>query len=179
MNSTAIRLGGYAVLLAALFAAAFVGGRAFVPVDAADSWQREVAERHGTTDHEPDATGADGDPTGHDGGYRLSDVVAPASSGEPGELSFRVVGVDSDRQTNADIEVRLVAVGDEGAQLPADRLEARADGVWATPWTWRTAGTYRIYVDVGADGDQPVTLSATVEVDAAHATHGSGEGHSG
>jgi len=103
-------------------------------------------------------------------GYQLSAVSAPAAPGEPGALSFRILGPDgealTDYATSHEKDLHLIVVRSDGARFRHVHPELAADGTWSLPWQWEEAGSYRVYADFtpGADGASGLTLSRTVQV---------------
>lgn len=174
--NTATRLSLYGAGLVAAFAAAFGLGAVAVPEKAVSAWNEgaEMSE-HGET-HVDASSGAHGEahstPAGlalSAGGYALAPVEAPGAIGEAGELRFRILDESghplTDYATEHGNELHLIVVRADGAQFRHVHPELdTASGTWSLPWTWKAAGTYRVYADFAARGAEGITLSRTVQV---------------
>ncbi|EWS79773.1 hypothetical protein [Brachybacterium phenoliresistens] len=191
------RLGVYGAALVVAFGGAFGLAGALVPDSAVQAWQDSGggsadAEGHAAGGH--DAGAGDGPTEGHAGhgsgaepdggadsaalpglsqsaeGYQLSPVSAPAAPGEPGALSFRILGPDgealTDYTTSHEKDLHLIVVRSDGARFRHVHPELAADGTWSLPWQWEEAGSYRVYADFtpGTEGAGGLTLSRTVQV---------------
>ncbi len=186
--NTAGRLGLYAAGVAVAFAGAFGIAALVVPDVLVEQWTEGAqGDEHGD-DHGEDHGEDQGDATGEApqstpatpqglslsaSGFVLSPVSAPASAGEAGELSFRILDARGEPvvafETAHEQDLHLVVVRTDGALFRHvhPTLDA-ATGVWSMPWQWDAAGTYRVFADFlpasGADGDESVTLTRVVEV---------------
>lgn len=105
-------------------------------------------------------------------GYRLSPIHAPAQVGDDGTLSFQLLGPDgnpvTEYATSHGRDLHLMVVRADGAEFSHvhPKLDS-SNGTWSLPWTWRKAGTYRVFIDVlpaGRGEDHALTLSRTVHV---------------
>jgi hypothetical protein len=105
-------------------------------------------------------------------GYRLSRIHAPAQIGDDGQLSFQLLGPDGKPVTeyaaSHERDLHLMVVRADGAEFSHVHpgLDT-SNGTWSLPWTWRKAGTYRVFIDVlpaGGGEDHALTLTRTVHV---------------
>ncbi|MBL7498533.1 heavy-metal-associated domain-containing protein [Frankia sp. CNm7] len=165
------RLAAYAAGLALLFGGAFAAGSFLVPESKVDAWTE--AARADPMDHGASASPSVRGLGLEQDGYRLGEVTAPGRTGEAGTLSFQVRGADGDPltayTTSHDKDLHLIVVRSDGGQFRHVHPTMGADGTWSIPWTWTTAGTYRVFADfVPAGGDgagaPPVTLTRAVDV---------------
>jgi hypothetical protein len=179
MNAGA-RLGLYGAGLLVAFGAAYGLAGVIVPAGAVSEWTKgaEVNDHGG---HVESAAGADnpasaaaddlkGLALGLDG-YVLSPIEAPASSGEPGELAFRIedaAGAPVTAYATAhEKELHLIVVRSDGSQFRhVHPVLDEVTGTWSLPWEWTEAGTYRIFADFTPAGDDApsLTLTRTVQV---------------
>lgn len=184
----ATRLAAFTGGLALIFVAAAVTAGAIVPSSVADSWTK-AGNRTGTEhtgDPMNDSTAHTGDHAGghseggHAGaapqgvalerdGYRLAGLTAPAAVGRPGALTFRILDAHSRPVTaytpTHEKDLHLIVVRSDGADFRHLHPTLDDTGRWSVPWTWRTAGSYRVYADFTAAGARTgVTLSRSVEV---------------
>ena len=178
MNAAA-RLGAYGVGLVLIFGGAVALSGAVVPETTVSAWTERADTEHGGSSavesgtNEPAAAPAEmvrGLSLQQDG-YQLGAVAAPTRIRTPGELTFRITGFDgqtlTDYATSHDKQLHLVVVRADGTQYRHVHPELRAGGLWAIPWTWNAAGSYRVFADfVPSDTAQrpTVTLTRTVEV---------------
>ncbi|UWF77644.1 MULTISPECIES: heavy-metal-associated domain-containing protein [Microbacterium] len=185
MNAAA-RLGLFGVGLVAVFGLAAAAAGALAPDGIATPAATETAasqeeqdmkdhNAHGGAGHGASAGADAGHGAGHlgglalaDGGFVLDAVAAPASVGEQGSLSFRILGADGAPVTAYDVahekELHLIVVRTDGAHFRHVHPERAADGTWSLPWSWDAAGSYRLFADFTASGAEPVTLARTIDV---------------
>lgn len=173
------RLALYGGLLVAVFAVAFATAGAVVPEETVRNWVEESddhgaghggsadADEHADADH-GGASAASG-LTLESGGYRLTDLSAPAETGEGGELSLSITDAQGQAVTDFDLshekELHLIAVRSDGEDFRHVHPERDDDGQWSTPWEWEEAGDYRIFTEfVPAEAGEAVTLSSTVQI---------------
>jgi hypothetical protein len=102
-------------------------------------------------------------------GYALSPISAPASTGEAGTLSFRLLGPDGDPVTeyteSHEKDLHLIIVRTDTTEFQHVHPSIDADGTWSIEWEWETAGTYKVFTDFVPTGlDDGLTLSRIVEV---------------
>ncbi|WP_309128805.1 heavy-metal-associated domain-containing protein [Microbacterium sp.] len=188
MNAAA-RLGLFGLGLVAVFGVAAAASGAIAPDGIATEWtasQKDSAMQ----DHSTAATEAPA-PSAHDGhggparagelgglslsaqGLTLDTVTAPTAAGEPGELSFRILDGHGEPVTEYerehDKDLHLIVVRSDGAEFRHVHPEMDAAGVWSIDWSWREAGSYRVFADFTASGAEAVTLSRSVQVSGAFA----------
>lgn len=172
------RLALYGAGVAVAFGAAYGLAGAVVPDGAVAAWQGETSmNEHGghagaeaSTGHGPQGLALDA------GGLMLSGVEAPRGVDEAGALSFRILDAAGEPvtefTTSHEKDLHLIVVRTDGADFRHvhPMLDA-GTGTWSIPWTWTTAGTYRVYADFtpGGEGAQGVTLTRTVDVAGAFA----------
>lgn len=169
------RLGLYALVLAAVFAVAFVTAGAVVPEAAVQNWTEESTDGH-TAGEETDAVGHDEQAEASSlglglaqDGYRLSGLSAPGGAQTVGELSLTVTGPAGMPVTEFDVdhdkEMHLIVVRADGEYFRHVHPKLNADGAWSLPWEWEAAGTYRVFADfVPSDTGKGITLSTSVQV---------------
>lgn len=104
-------------------------------------------------------------------GYVLSPITAPRTTGEKGQLSFRIeTTAGSPVKTFAtahEKDLHLIVVRSDGSNYRHvhPTLDA-VTGTWSIPWQWAQAGTYRAYMDFATTGAnaQTATLTRAIEV---------------
>jgi hypothetical protein len=187
---TTVKVGGFALGLAAVFAAALGLGHTVGPTPT----PTPAAPAAGTGGHDSTSptTGAAAHlPAGlqvAEDGYRLTPLTATLTVGEPQPFRFRITGPDGTPVTryttshDKDLHLILVRRDLSGFQHVHPRLGA--DGTWSIPLAVPAAGQYRAFadfqpagraegltlgVDVAAPGDyRPAGLpapAATAKVD--------------
>jgi hypothetical protein len=174
------RLSLYAAGVAVAFAGALALSAAVIPDSVAAGWN----EGNMMDDHR--SMGADKEPNAglpaalpglslSAGGYVLAPVMAPATVGESGELSFQILSKEgsplTEFATAHEKDLHLIVVRSDGDQFrhvhPAFE---ESTGTWSLPWQWDEAGTYRVYADFSpGDTAEGVTLTRTVEVAGSYA----------
>lgn len=163
-----VRLGLYGLSLIGVFVAAALVAGAVVP----DS---VVAERVETASgaHAGMASGAESSPTRgvslESHGFQLSTVRAPGAIGVSGELSFEILDshgeVVTEYTESHEKDLHLIVVRTDGAEFTHVHPELGPGGSWTMPWTWQSAGSYRIFADlIPAGEEEAITLTRTVEV---------------
>ncbi|WP_241973289.1 hypothetical protein [Cryobacterium sp. TMT2-15-1] len=105
-------------------------------------------------------------------GYALSQVSAPTSVDEAGELSFQIAdeqGAPLTAYKNShEKDLHLIVVRSDGTEYR--HVHPTLDdhtGFWSLPWEWAEAGSYRVYADFAPaveDGPDKVTLTRTIDV---------------
>lgn len=188
--NTAARLSLYGLGLVAVFGVAAALSGALAPEGIATEWttsqketdmqQHSTAGAHADVTDDPGHGGHASAGTAHlgglaisDGGYTLDAIAAPASTGEQGVLTFRIVDEHgravTSYETEHDKELHLIVVRTDGTQFRHVHPERDSDGVWSIAWSWDAAGSYRVYADFTASGSDAVTLSRIVQVAGDHA----------
>ena len=175
--NTAGRLGIYGAGLVVVFGVAFAASGALVPDSAVASWAErgdaghdegsaEAAQNVGTEKEEgSDVSGV----TIAASGYAIGAISAPEATGAEGELSFEIRDAAGEAVTEYETahgkQLHLIVVRSDGSEYRHVHpvLDAHT-GTWSLPWSWDSAGTYRVYADFTAKGGQGTTLSRTVDV---------------
>lgn len=186
-----VTLGLFGAGLAALFAGSLLAGHVIVPASAASEWATAVKgngmDEHGT--HGTASGIASGTAGSAEGGsadtpasstavrglsieqdnYLLGGVSAPTGVGKAGTLAFAITGPDGAALTSFDEshekQLHLIVVRSDGAAFRHVHPSLDAQGTWSLPWTWNTAGSYRVFADfVPTALGRGVTLTRTVDV---------------
>ncbi len=162
------RLAAFGAGLAVVFTAAYMTAATVVP-DAAPTVTQGVGGDPAT-----DRSAAFADPPGlslAQDGYVLSPVLAPAAQAVEGTLSFTIADPSGvplrDYATVHDKQLHLIVVRSDGQHFAhVHPVLDQANGTWSTPWTWKAAGSYRVFADFqpAQDGGTKLTLTRTVEV---------------
>ena len=179
MNSGA-RLGLFGAGLVVAFGVAFGLAGVIIPASAVSDWTKGAEmDEHDT--HDASAAGSgEGESAPADDlkglslgldGYTMSPVEAPTSTGEPGELAFRIDDADgipvTAYATAHEKQLHLIVVRSDGSQYRhVHPVLDESTGTWSLPWEWTDAGAYRVFADftpAGADAPS-LTLARTVEV---------------
>lgn len=174
--NTAMRLGLYTASLAVAFGAAFTVSGAAIPKTVAQDRMASAAQAHGGHDAgsamDHGEAGTAPVPRGVTlaaGGYQLGPVSAPAAVGSAGTLSFTISDAGGkplqDYAASHTKDLHLIMVRTDGSEFRHVHPERAADGSWSIPWTWKAAGTYRVFADFvpGGSTDQ-LTLTRTIDV---------------
>jgi hypothetical protein len=163
---TPIKVGSYALGLAAIFAAA-VGVGAVAGPD--DKPARAGHDGGGHTTGNPETTtggGAVKIPGGlqvAEDGYRLIPISTGLNAGTTGPLTFRITGPDGHPVTaytpTHDKDLHLIVVRRDLSGFQHLHPQLAADGTWSVPLAVPTAGQYRIFADFQpAARTEPLTL---------------------
>lgn len=187
--NTSMKLGGFALIVGAVFGGAVAVG------NATSSWvpRTESVEHnaHGETSTtsastpavtgaadtpvrsggaEPVAAMADTSPTGltaTDGGYTFLPEATSLPSGKNVSVTFRIMGPDSQPVTNYetthDKELHLIAVRRDMAGFQHVHPTLEASGVWHTHLDL-SPGPWRLFADVKPAGADDLTLGTDVSV---------------
>ncbi|MEV7610856.1 heavy-metal-associated domain-containing protein [Microbacterium sp. NPDC089320] len=178
--NTGARLGLFGAGLVVAFGAAFGLAGIIVPASAVSDWTKGAdMDEHGSHGADVAGAGAQANASADDlkglslglGGYAMSPVEAPASTGESGELAFRIddaAGIPlTEYATAHEKELHLIVVRSDGSGFRhVHPVLDESTGTWSLPWEWADAGTYRVFADftpAGADAPS-LTLTRTVEV---------------
>lgn len=169
---TAVRLTGYATVLAAVFGAAWGAGSAIgpaMPGPAAGTVAAAGGHGHGGGAHGADGHGHDdGSGPVSDGlaataaGYSIVPATTALTPGTAGEYAFTVTGSDGAPVTAFDVaherRMHLVVVRRDGTGFQHLHPELGPDGVWRTPLELPTGGVYRVFADFVPTGGPALTL---------------------
>src|SRR5699024_4561149 len=170
------RLIAYGAAVAVTFGGAFVAAGAVVPDRVVERWATQAADTsHDEASHEAAGTLPAVSPqkgvSMSSQGYVLSEVSAPQSTEEAGELVYTITGPDgspvTEYQEAHEKQMHLIVVRTDGTQYRHVHPELDpSTGSWSLPWQWEEAGTYKIYADFAptGDGEDTLTLSRTVDV---------------
>lgn len=161
--NTAVRLGGYAAVLALAFGAAWgagvaVGAPAAPQATAAD----DMGGMHGRV--RPPSTPATVDLTtgglaATAGGYTLTPQVTTFAPRQAGLLAFAVTGFDGRPVTTFGAgRMRLSVVRRDAAGFQQPTATLGRDGVWRAPLTLPAPGIYRLYADFTPTGGHRLVL---------------------
>ncbi|TDC27889.1 hypothetical protein E1211_28750 [Micromonospora sp. 15K316] len=167
--NTPMKLGGFALGLAAVFGAAYGVGRVADPVTpAAETRHGSTATaEHGTPD-DPTHGGVEG---GHlpggllvsDRGYTLTPVAAPA-----GEFAFRITGRDGRPVTGYDVahdeRMHLIVARRDLSGFRHVHPRLGPDGTWRVASPLAGPGVWRAFADFTPTGGDPLTLGVDVTV---------------
>jgi len=172
------RLAAFGAGLAVAFTAAYVTAAAVVPDSARTATEHVGAEP--AADHSAPSEQAlpvsplSADPPGlslAQDGYTLSAVRAPGAANDRGSLSFNIAGPSGtpllDYATVHDKQLHLIVVRSDGQHFAhVHPVLDQATGIWSTPWTWKAAGTYRVFADFqpAQAASTKLTLSRVVDV---------------
>ncbi|MFF5233587.1 hypothetical protein [Dactylosporangium sp. NPDC000521] len=176
---TPLKLGAYALGLAAVFTAAFGIGHVAGPVAAPAA--------HTSTDHDPAADPAHQPAGGHDqhqarttaalpaglqvtqDGYRLEPLSTTLSTTGPAPFRFRITGPGGGPvtayTTSHDKDLHLIVVRRDLAGFQHVHPQRDADGTWSIPLTVGAPGQYRVFADFQPAG-HPRGLTLGVDVPA-------------
>lgn len=179
--SAPARIGGFAALLAVVFAAAALAGSKLDPKveTTSEHEETEMSEQATSTNdaHEgssEESAGAHGGSTSAaaipglavaDSGLRLVPAETRLASGEGEEFSFRIVDDDGETVRRFEIEHRrpmhLIAVRRDFANFQHVHPRQLADGSWQVELDLEPAGAYRVFADFATDG-KSLTLATDV-----------------
>lgn len=173
------RLGLYGAGLAAVFAVAFATAGAVVPAETVQAWatSTDTHAHDGMDGHDANGQAAH---AGHDSkaqtglgeeqdGYTLAELTGPLKTGVPGRLSLAITGPDREAVTDFELDhqkkLHLIVVRADGQEFNHVHPVMNAQGMWSIPWSWNTAGTYRVFADfVPAETGEGITISTTLHI---------------
>jgi hypothetical protein len=167
--SVAARLGGFAVVLALVFAAAaFAGSRIDVhPGRQADARADRAAMGGMRAGAEMAAQAVRGLAVSDDG-LTLRLARTAATPGRPFQLAFRIVDRGGRTVRDFDVEhtkrMHFIVVRRDMTGFQHLHPTQAADGTWSVPVTLRDAGTYRVFADFSGS-DKPHTLADDLTAD--------------
>ena len=156
--SAAARIGGFAVVLAVIFAAATLAGAKLDPsIDEPDRGHDSASEA--MDGHESSAGAAAGDLPGlavADAGYRLVPARTSVASGPSAEYAFRIVGPDGETVSDFEVEherrMHLIVVRRDFEGFQHLHPEQLPDGTWTVELDARLPGVHRVFADFAAAG---------------------------
>lgn len=174
--NTPTRVGGFAVGLAAVFAAAAGIGSLVGPVDSAGATESADHDTHSDTASDPAAT-ASGEAVAADvpgglmtsqAGYTLELSASELAAGSAAPVSFRILDAEGQVLTAYDVSheelLHLIAVRRDMSGFQHVHPELAADGTWSAP-LGLTPGDWRLFTDFDPAGDDPaVTLGRDIAV---------------
>lgn len=153
-----LRIGVFALGLAAVFAVAVAIGSIVEPAETESS----ETEAHAMTgEHEPAGLGVSAD------GYTLRIGPTQLQRGEERELRFAIDDADGEPVTEFDElherRMHLIVVRRDGAGFRHLHPETDATGTWTVPVSFAAAGVYRVFADFSIAAEQE-TLAADLFV---------------
>ena len=174
MNSAAVKLGGLALVVAAVFGGAYGIGKVVGPV-AAEPAPEAAHEGMDEAGH-GDAHEAAGPPKGlqvSEGGVTLDVLTDGLTAGAPADFAFRILDEDGHAvtkfQPTHDKLMHLVVARRDLSGFQHVHPEMAADGTWRVPITFGSAGDVRVFADFQrAREDEGHTLGIDVPVAGAY-----------
>jgi hypothetical protein len=170
--STPVKVGGFLVVLAAVFAVAIGAGQAVGPTAGPTTQTHgpEHAKRSATVADDPAATDQPDIPGGlmvSQNGFTLQMTDPQPVAGRDVPLTFTVRGPDGRPVTAYDVEhekrLHLIAVRRDFSGFQHVHPVLSDDGVW-TARLDLTPGPWRLFADFKATGADPLTLGADLSV---------------
>jgi len=169
---TPVKIGAFALGLAAVFGAALAVGNAIGPAPVAATTAH--AERPGQLEGMSESvSGAmvsqipGGLMTAQDG-YILQLMERSLPAGQQTPMDFVILGPDgdpvSDFQVAHDKELHLIVVRRDLTGFQHVHPTRAADGTWSVPLDLSTAGDYRVFADFVPAGHDGITLGADLSV---------------
>ncbi|HEU5106709.1 MAG TPA: hypothetical protein VFU11_12830, partial [Solirubrobacterales bacterium] len=161
-----LRIGLFALGLAAVFAASVAVGSLVEPAETESSEMEETMDAHGAhgttaAAHEPAGLGVSTD------GYTLRIAPTQLQREEEHELRFAIEDAAGEPVIEFDElherRMHLIVVRRDGAGFRHLHPEMDAVGTWTVPVTFAAAGVYRVFADFSAAGEQQ-TLAADLFV---------------
>ena len=172
-RAVALRLGAFAGALALAFGAAFAIGSAVDPIAAADTASSTPAA-HGEEMGGMEQAGHDegGQLPGlavSDAGYTFAPATTSFQSGATTRLRFTIQGPDGKPVTQYtkthEKDLHLIVVRRDLSGFHHVHPTMDATGAWSIPFTFTSGGTWRLYADFQAAGqDRKLTLGTDVNV---------------
>src|SRR5690625_2340200 len=160
------RLALYGAGLLVAFAASFALAGVIIP----DSFVAAWAAGSESNSHQPAEQEGHGLAFESDG-FTLTSIEAPAVVGQAGELSFQILDEAGEPVTDYaqphDNALHLIAIRDDGTGFAHVYPELDGDtGTWSAPWTWESAGTYRVYAEFTPTHgtEESIALARVIEV---------------
>ncbi|MEQ7845737.1 hypothetical protein [Nocardioides kribbensis] len=167
--STATKVSGFLVALAALFGLAIGAGNAVGPVGGTTSVDHDAGRSSKETD--PASTPADAELPGglmvSQDGYLFALDQPVARAGDAVPVSFTITGPDGEPVTDYDVEhekqLHLIAVRRDFDGFQHVHPVLDDDGLWTTELAL-TSGQWRLFADFTATGAEALTLGADLSV---------------
>jgi len=173
---TVVKIGGFALGLAAVFAAALAVGSAIGPVpDTANTANAaEASAPAGTADPMAGINEVDspaelpGGLMSSEDGYTLQLGERSLPAGPQTSIDFRILGPDGQPvtayQVAHDKELHLIVVRRDLTGFQHVHPNRAADGTWGVPLDLSAAGQYRVFADFTPVGHDGITLAADLAV---------------
>jgi hypothetical protein len=177
--NTPVKIGGFVLALAAVFAAALAVGSAVgpVPFSASAAGSTVRAGASGAADPmaamSESSSGATvpeipGGLMSSQNGYTLQLGERSLPTGPRTLLDFKVLGPDGDPVTDYQVahdkELHLIVVRRDLTGFQHVHPDRAADGTWSVPLDLSTAGEYRVFADFAPAGQDGITLGADLAV---------------
>lgn len=168
-RSTTIKLGGFALAVAMLFAGAFTIGRVVGPVETTSNDGMEAMPEAAAHEETPEARLPAGGLMVSEHGNTLKILTDTAVAGMERDFAFQILGPDGHPVTSFrpthDKLMHLVIARRDLSGFRHVHPTMSPDGTWRIPLTFAEAGEYRAFADFEPDGSgHNVTLGADVSV---------------
>jgi len=162
MSGAGVKLGGLALVIAAVFGGAYGLGKLVGPVSAEPE---AVAEHDGMAGEHHESAPASG--------ATLEVLSTGLVTGQQTDFAFRIVGEDGDTATRFtpthDKLMHLIVARRDLSGYQHVHPALAADGTWHVPMTFANAGDYRVFADFKLAGaTDGLTLGADVQVAGAY-----------
>ena len=178
-SSAGLKLGGLALVVAAVFGGAYGIGQLVGPVTpepAPAAAHEGMAEEGGHDDggHDEAAAGVPAGLQVSEGGTTLEVLSTGLAAGQPADFTFRITDADGHAVTKFtethDKLMHLIVARRDLSGFQHVHPTMAADGVWHVPLTFQNAGDFRVFADFQVVGaEDGVTLGADVPVAGAYA----------
>jgi hypothetical protein len=173
--NTPVKIGGFALGLAAVFAAALAVGSAVGPAPVSTNAAQATTLTGGTADPMAAMNEVDGNPAELPGGlmssqdgYTLQLGERSLPAGPQISVDFRILGPDgrpvTAYQVAHDKELHLIVVRRDLTGFQHVHPSRAADGTWTVPLDLSEAGEYRVFADFTPVGHDGITLGADLAV---------------
>ena len=155
MPDAAVKVGGLALVVAAVFGAAYGIGKAVGPVaepePTAAAHEGMAESGHGHTATVPKGLQVS------EGGITLDVLTDGLTAGAPAEFAFRILDdegrVVTDFERTHDKLMHLIVARRDLSGFQHVHPEMAADGTWRVPLTFPAAGDFRVFADFQRHGD--------------------------
>jgi hypothetical protein len=169
--NTALKIGGYALGLLAVFGAAVGIGAVVTPTETSTANAMAPDENH-TDMSAPPMSGAESMPGGlmvSESGYTLRLADRSMAAGQQVPLRFQILGPDAvpvtGYQTEHDKDVHLIAVRRDLSHFQHVHPVLDPEGTWSVPLDLSAPGEYRVFADFTPAGhDGGLVLGADLAV---------------